>query len=145
MTDHVSLNGRSKIMRAIKGKNTKPELYVRSLLHREGYRFRIHRKDLPGTPDIVFFSRKKAIFINGCFWHQHEDPLCPISQKPSSNKEYWEPKLKRNKERDKIAHDKLKKLGWEIFVVWECSLKDEKTLRESLLKFIGSTKYVARP
>ena len=138
MADHVSPEGRSRIMRAIRSAHTKPELIVRKLLHSQGYRYRLHRRDLPGKPDIVFPSRKKIIFVHGCFWHQHESSKCQISQKPRSNKNYWLPKLERNKQRDREAQDKLKALGWKVLVLWECEVKFEGKLQKKVNRFLGS-------
>ena len=125
-------------MRAIRSAHTKPELIVRKLLHSQGYRYRLHRRDLPGKPDIVFPSRKKIIFVHGCFWHQHESSKCQISQKPRSNKNYWLPKLERNKQRDREAQDKLKALGWKVLVLWECEVKFEGKLQKKVNRFLGS-------
>jgi DNA mismatch endonuclease (patch repair protein) len=109
-------------MTAIKAKNTKPELIVRSLVHKLGYRFRLHAKDLPGKPDVVFRSRKKVIFVHGCFWHLHPDPNCADSRKPKSNTGYWNAKLERNVARDAAHLDALKALGWRPMVLWECEI-----------------------
>lgn len=108
-------------MRAVKSKGTKPELKVRKLLHHAGYRYRLHRKDLPGNPDIVFPRRCAAIFIHGCFWHQH--PGCRHADRPSSNNEYWTKKLNRNVERDERNIASLREMGWKALVLWECELK----------------------
>ena len=121
MTDRISLGQRSRIMSRIKSKNTKPEMIVRKHLHSLGYRFRLHDKNLPGKPDIVLKKYMTAIQVRGCFWHQHG---CKFSNSPKSNKSYWLPKLKRNKERDNTNDRKLKKLGWKLVVFWECKLKN---------------------
>ncbi len=135
MSDTFSPDKRSWIMRQVKSKNTSPELRVRSLLHGMGYRFRLHRRDLPGAPDIVFPGRKKAIFVHGCFWHGHS---CPRgSRLPKSNAEYWKKKIARNKERDQRHIEDLFDLGWETLVVWECEVKDTDSLRERLKRFLG--------
>lgn len=112
-------------MQRVKQKNTAPEKIVRSLLHRLGYRFRIHRKDLPGTPDIVLPSRRVAIFVHGCFWHGHD---CRRGRAPSSNLEYWGPKLASNRERDSRKAAALAAAGWRVVVVWQCELDDEFAL-----------------
>lgn len=112
-------------MRRIQGKNTKPEIFLRSQLHRAGFRFRVHRKDLPGTPDIVFPSRRKVIFVHGCFWHQHS--LCREGRMPTTRQEYWKPKLERNVARDAATTDRLRGLGWGVLVVWECRLEKTPT------------------
>lgn len=125
-------------MRRIGQKNTEPELTVRRLLHFLGYRFRLHRKDLPGTPDIVFPGRKKIIFVHGCFWHQHQDVKCKKTKIPRTNTDYWIPKLKKNVERDKMQQSQLLDLGWNIFVVWECETKDIEKLAKRLVTFLES-------
>jgi len=125
MADRLSLSARSSLMQRVKQKNTAPEKIVRSLLHRLGYRFRIHRKDLPGTPDIVLPSRRVAIFVHGCFWHGHD---CRRGRAPSSNLEYWGPKLESNRERDSRKAAALAAAGWRVVVVWQCELDDEFAL-----------------
>lgn len=125
MTDRLSPSARSSLMQRVKQKNTAPEKIVRSLLHRLGYRFRIHRKDLPGTPDIVLPSRRVAIFVHGCFWHGHD---CRRGRAPSSNLEYWGPKLASNRERDSRKAAALAAAGWRVVVVWQCELDDEFAL-----------------
>jgi DNA mismatch endonuclease (patch repair protein) len=138
MTDRLSAEARSRIMRAIRNKNTKPELAVRKYLFKQGYRYRLHPKQLPGKPDLSFPSRKKAIFIHGCFWHQHSAPDCPIRVVPSSNKKYWRPKLRRNVSRDRENAAHLRKLGWKSLVVWECELRDNTAkARKRIKKFLG--------
>lgn len=119
---------RSRIMRAVKSKDTAPEMTVRRLAHRMGYRFRLHRKDLPGKPDVVFPRLHKALFVHGCFWHGHN---CPRgSRVPKTNADYWTKKISRNRTRDDKAQRSLKALGWRVFVVWECELSDiEKAAR----------------
>ena len=108
-------------MRGVKQKNTKPELLVRRAIHRAGYRFRIHKKDLPGRPDIVLPRHKIVIMVHGCFWHQHG---CKISNKPASNVDFWEKKFNRNKERDKENLVACKELGWKVLTIWECEVTD---------------------
>ena len=110
-------------MSRIRSKGMKPEMVVRKLVHGMGYRFRLHRKDLPGKPDLVFGPRKKVIFVHGCFWHQHDDPACKITRRPKSRLEYWGPKLSRNVERDRQAKDTLTELGWKSLTIWECETK----------------------
>lgn len=112
-------------MRRIRSKDTKPEMALRSSLHKHGYRFRLHAKDLPGKPDIVFRSLKKAIFVHGCFWHQHENPNCVDSRIPNSRPDYWQPKLLRNKERDIEHTNNLRMMGWKVKTVWECELSSQ--------------------
>jgi DNA mismatch endonuclease (patch repair protein) len=126
---------RRRIMRAVRSENTGPERRVRSLLSRLGYRYRLHRKGLPGKPDIVLASRRKAIFIHGCFWHQH--PGCRKAGIPKSRRSYWLPKLRGNSRRDSDAVNALNALGWNTLVVWQCELANEGALTESLCKFLG--------
>jgi DNA mismatch endonuclease (patch repair protein) len=125
---------RSANMRAIRSKDMRPELAVRSLVHRLGYRFRLHRKDLPGKPDLVFASRRKVIFVHGCFWHSHG---CKIAHAPKSNLAYWGPKLERNRLRDKKNIGQLSASGWKSLVIWECETSDEPGLRKRVVKFLG--------
>jgi DNA mismatch endonuclease (patch repair protein) len=126
---------RRENMRAIRSKDMRPELAVRSLVHRLGYRFRLHRKDLPGKPDLVFVSRRKAIFVHGCFWHSHDG--CKVAHVPKSNVGYWGPKLERNQSRDSQNAEALRAEGWEAMVIWECETRDEDNLRKSVEKFLG--------
>ena len=123
MVDKVSREIRSRTMRHVLGKNTKPELVVRSVLHRMGYRFSLGGKDLPGRPDIVLPKHQTVIFVHGCFWHRH--PRCKMASTPSSNTEYWNSKFQRNVERDQEAATMLKKLGWKVLVIWECEIRKE--------------------
>ena len=111
-------------MSRVSGKNTKPELVVRSLLHNIGYRFRLHRNDLPGKPDIILPKYKKIIFVHGCFWHVHDG--CNFSMTPSSRKEFWSEKFETNEKRDKRNYDALLASGWRVLVVWECAIKTRK-------------------
>lgn len=122
-------------MAAIKAKNTKPEIRVRRLLHSLGYRYRLHRKDFPGKPDIVFIGRRKAIQIHGCFWHQHQG--CKAAHVPLSRLEYWQPKLARNVARDAASLKALFAAGWEVAVFWECEVKKGDGLQERLVRFLG--------
>lgn len=121
MVDHVTPELRSFIMSKVGQKNTKPELALRKALHRLGYRYRLHRRDLPGKPDLVFPSQRKVIFVHGCFWHGH---ACRWGQLPKSRPEYWKPKIETNKERDKRVLSQLGVSGWESMVVWQCDLRD---------------------
>ena len=122
-------------MRRIRKTDTKPELAVRRLAHDMGYRYRLHRRDLPGTPDLVFPGRHKVIFVHGCFWHQHD---CRLGQKqPSANPDYWLPKLARNVERDAENQTRLAQLGWEALIVWECEIKDTRGLRDRIRAFLA--------
>lgn len=116
-------------MQQVKGKDTKPELTVRSLLHRMGYRFRLHRKDLPGTPDLVFPARRVALFVHGCFWHGHG---CRIGRLPKSRLDYWAPKIDANRARDARKQAALAAAGWRVAVVWQCELADIEGLAARL-------------
>ncbi len=124
---------RSQIMSRISGKDTKPELIVRSLLHKMGYRFRIHRSDLPGKPDITLPKHKKVIFIHGCFWHGHKG--CSRSKRPETNRLFWERKLNGNILRDKANITKLRELGWGVLIIWTCEIKEQTILKEKLVSF----------
>jgi len=130
------------VMKANKKRDSKPELFVRRLLHALGYRYRLHARDLPGSPDIVFRSRHKVIFVHGCFWHQHPDARCPLRTHPRSNIQYWRPKLSRNRERDKENEKKLADIGWTYLTVWECELKEPAVLRARLVKFLEGPRRV---
>lgn len=111
---------RSEMMRRVRGRDTSPELFVRSALHRRGLRFRIHRRDLPGRPDIVLPGLRVVVFVHGCFWHGHD---CPRGRPPASNREFWLPKLQANRRRDDAAEKALRLAGWRVETVWQCSLK----------------------
>jgi DNA mismatch endonuclease (patch repair protein) len=138
MAEHISAASRSRIMRAIKSKNTKPELLVRKYLFSRGYRYRLHCINLPGRPDIVLPKFKKIILVNGCFWHQHQKKSCKISSVPTSNRAYWIPKLQRNRLRDQNNINILRNLGWRVLVVWECDLRKSATMALSRInKFLG--------
>lgn len=134
--DIVSKEVRSRIMASVRQKNTGPERIVRSLLHHMGFRFRLHPKKLPGTPDIVLPRYKMAIFVHGCFWHQHKD--CPKAKRPTSNREYWEQKLDQNIERDNARIAALQHATWSVLVVWECETKDPDALAERLKRSLSS-------
>ncbi|MFA6104498.1 MAG: DNA mismatch endonuclease Vsr [Victivallaceae bacterium] len=121
---------RKELMALIKSKNTKPEIIVRKLLFHIGYRYRLHREDLPGKPDITLSKYKTVIWVNGCFWHFHKN--CPNGHIPKTNTEFWNTKIVRNVERDKENKLKLKKLGWKVIVIWECEVKNESTLVSKL-------------
>ncbi len=132
MVDIISKEKRSWNMSRIKGKDTKPEMVVRSLLHKMGYRFRLHRKDLPGCPDIVFPKYKSVLFIHGCYWHRHKG--CKYAYDPKSRIDFWEKKFQGNVERDRKQQRELKKLGWKVIVIWECQIKDVKYLTDMIEK-----------
>jgi DNA mismatch endonuclease, patch repair protein len=134
MADIVSRSKRKEMMSSVKQRHTKPEIAVRKLLHRLGYRFRLHSKKLPGTPDIVLPKYKAVIFVHGCFWHQHEG--CRKSRRPTSNVEFWNEKLDKNIERDERKESELKNAGWKVLTVWDCEIKDENLLIEKIKKFL---------
>ena len=136
MADTVSQQRRSEIMSRIRDRDTKPEMAVRRLVHVMGYRYRLHRRDLPGKPDLAFPGMKKAIFVHGCFWHQHEDTVCRKSSLPKTNQEFWLPKLRRNAERDAEQQAQLAVLGWDILVIWECETAKGKGLAERIGSFL---------
>lgn len=126
---------RSPDMGRIRSKDTQPELVVRRILRSLGYGYRIHCKDLPGTPDIVFLGKRKVIFVHGCFWHHHLG--CKRATLPKSNQDYWLNKLSRNMRRDKTIELCLQRMGWQVLVVWECETKQPNSLREALSTFLG--------
>lgn len=125
---------RSRRMSLVRGKDTKPEMLVRRLVHGMGYRYRLHARDLPGNPDLVFPSRGKVVFVHGCFWHRHG--TCKNTRWPKSKLDFWRPKLEQNRLRDKINSRRLSKLGWRVFVVWECQLSKLPTLARRLRAFL---------
>ncbi|HHT9706110.1 DNA mismatch endonuclease Vsr [Legionella pneumophila serogroup 8] len=135
--DRFSKQIRSKIMSKIKGENTKPELIVRSFLHSHGYRFRLHDKTIPGCPDIVLKKYNALVFVHGCFWHNHDVPICKISHTPKSNTAYWQDKIQKNVLRDEKNILVLTKMGWRVFIIWECECKQESHLQELSLKICG--------
>ena len=126
MTDIVSPEKRSEMMSGIRGRNTKPEIIVRRLLHKLGYRFRLHRKDLPGKPDIVLPKWNIAVFVNGCYWHGHED--CDLFRPPKSRMEFWTGKIEGNRARDRRNHAALQEAGWKILIIWECAVSKKLRL-----------------
>lgn len=132
MTDVFDQAKRSEIMASVRTKNTKPEIRLRSYLHRLGFRFRLHRKDLPGKPDIVLPKYSTAVFVHGCFWHGHD---CRKGRLPTTNVEFWEAKISKNRERDAQAVRELEQLGWEVRTVWECSLLEDA---EQLVQALNS-------
>lgn len=133
--DRFDAQQRSRIMSAVRSEDTQPERIVRSLTHNLGFRYSLHRKDLPGSPDLVFNSRRKVIFVHGCFWHQHTH--CSRSKTPATRQDYWLPKLKANQVRDRRNTRQLHQLGWEVLIVWECELKNVDKLRMRLLSFLS--------
>ena len=126
---------RSRTMRAVKGRDTGPEMIVRRLVHSMGYRYRLHGGNLPGKPDLVFSSLRKVIFVHGCFWHQHN---CRRgSRLPKSNQDYWAPKLQRNQQRDREHQLRLREVGWNVLVIWECEIKNRDALRLQIKAYLG--------
>jgi DNA mismatch endonuclease (patch repair protein) len=133
---------RSENMRRIRSKDMRPELAVRSLVHKMGYRFRLHRRELPGKPDLVFVSRRKVIFVHGCFWHSHEG--CKSAHVPKTNLDYWEPKLERNRARDARSIAALKADDWKTLVIWECETHTGSTLKKRIKAFLSASRAAAR-
>ena len=134
--DIWSKQKRSEVMSKIRGENTKPEMILRSHLFRLGFRFRVHKKDLPGKPDIVFPKYQTIIFVHGCFWHYHKD--CREGRIPSTNSKFWKEKLFKNVEKDKRHTEALQELGWKVIVIWECEI--EKNIGQTLDKLIVEIK-----
>ena len=128
--DKLTPEERSKLMSKVHGKNTKPERLVRSMLHRAGYRFSLHRKDLPGKPDVTLRKYKTVVFVHGCFWHRHEG--CKKTTMPQSNVDFWRTKFERNVANDRKHRVELERLGWKVLVVWECELKRPEEVLERL-------------
>lgn len=133
--DTLSPQERSERMGRVRNKDTKPEMMVRRLVHRLGFRYRLHGKKLPGHPDLVFKSRKKLIFVHGCFWHRHEG--CPLCRWPKSRMDFWKPKLEANRNRDLAAQKRLTEEGWSFLVIWECEIKDTQRLAKLISDFLG--------
>lgn len=134
--DTLTRKERSRIMALVKSKDTRPELLVRRLVHGLGYRYRLHVRHLPGCPDLVFSSRRKVIFVSGCFWHRH---ACPNGRRlPKSRVGFWGTKLEANKTRDMKKRRQLGKLGWKVLVVWECQTSRVKELTEKIVRFLDS-------
>ncbi len=136
MAHTVTPEHRSAIMSRIRSKDMKPEMAVRRLTHGMGYRYRLHRRDLPGKPDLVFPSRRKVVFVHGCFWHRH--PGCGRARLPKSNRDFWLAKFQRNVERDAEQLQRLADQGWSVLVVWECEVQDESATAARLRDFLGT-------
>lgn len=134
MTDRITKQQRSRLMSRIRSRDTKPELIVRSLTHRLGYRFRLFRRDLPGRPDLVFVARRSVIFVHGCFWHQH--PSCRKATIPQTRPKFWIEKLKRNQERDALVTAALEGKGWRVLLIWECETRNIETLQQKIIGFL---------
>ena len=135
MADHVDRAKRSLIMAAVHSKDTKPEMVVRKIVHRLGYRYRLHAAGLPGKPDLVFPARGKVIFVHGCFWHRHSN--CRYATSPKTDVSFWEAKFSANVVRDRRNTRQLKKLGWSVLTVWQCSLKNRERLVKRLDEFLA--------
>ena len=133
MVDNLSPEERSRLMSRVRGKNTKPEMIVRQLAHRLGFRFRLHRRDLPGSPDLVFPGRKKVIFVHGCYWHRHN---CKKATTPKTNVDFWNKKFDDNIMRDNKNLSDLAELGWETMVVWQCEAEKPDNLADRLIEFL---------
>lgn len=135
MTDTLSKEQRSANMRAVKGCGTGPEMAVRKIVHRLGYRYRLHVRSLPGRPDLVFPSRQKVVFVHGCFWHRH--PKCRRATSPKTHKEFWQGKFASNVARDRRASRELKRMDWAVLTVWACELRKPDKLAERLNDFLS--------
>ena len=132
--DTLSPSQRSERMSLIRAKDTAPELRLRRLVHAMGFRYRLHVRDLPGTPDLVFPSRHAVIFMHGCFWHRHKG--CKLARLPKSKLDFWEVKLEKNRLRDRLHQRKLRALGWRVLVVWECQLHDPESVERIVAEFL---------
>lgn len=137
VVDTQSPAQRSVRMSRVRSRDTKPELRVRRKVHCLGYRYRVHRRDQPGRPDIVFGPRRKVILVHGCFWHGHEDPACKLARSPKSRLEFWGPKLARNRERDSEVLRRLSESDWQVLTLWECQLGDDVRLERRVRDFLG--------
>ena len=136
MTDTLTVAQRSRRMSLVRGKHTKPELLVRRLVHSMGFRYSLHRDDLPGCPDLVFTRLQKVIFVHGCFWHRHPSSRCRLARLPKSRLDFWRPKLESNRIRDEKIKRALRSLGWKIMVVWECQLSHKEQLQNKIRRFL---------
>lgn len=133
--DTLTIEQRSERMGRVRGANTGPELIVRRIVHDLGFRYRLHRRDLPGVPDLVFVARRKAIFVHGCFWHRH-GANCALTRMPKSKRAFWNTKFLANVERDRRSQRRLKTLGWKYLIVWECQLHDTERVKNKLIRFL---------
>ena len=134
--DSLTPEERSEVMRRVRSKGSQPELFVRKLVYGLGYRYRLHAKELPGCPDLVFRSRFKVIFMHGCFWHRHAK--CALARMPKSRVEFWQPKLDGNKKRDEKNKRRLWRAGWKVLTIWECQLKDASHLGSVIGRFLDT-------
>ena len=138
MMDTLTSAERSERMSRIRSKGMRPEMLVRKLVHRSGFRFRLHVRNLPGSPDLVFSGRKKVIFVHGCFWHRHS--RCALARLPKTRLDFWVPKLQANKDRDRKNQAKLRRLGWGVLVIWECCLSAPNSLESKIFEFLEGSK-----
>lgn len=136
--DTLSPKERSERMSRVHSKDTGPEWIVRRLVFAMGYRYRLHARDLPGRPDMVFRKRRKVIFVHGCFWHRHQSVRCPLARLPKSRLDFWLPKLEGNKERDECNKRALVKAGWKVLTIWECELGNTKRLGAAIRRFLDA-------
>ena len=136
MADTLTRIERSERMGRIQNKDTKPEMRVRKIVHGMGYRYRLHKANLPGKPDLVFAGRRKVIFVHGCFWHRHPDPSCALARLPKSKLDFWIPKLEANRQRDEANVRELQHAGWDVLTIWECQLRNEKELKSRIQVFL---------
>lgn len=134
--DSVTPARRSEIMGRVRSRHTKPEMTIRRIVHAMGYRYRLHAKDLPGTPDLVFRARKKVVFVHGCFWHRHAG--CALARLPKSRQEFWLPKLEANRQRDMKSESSLRDAGWDVLTIWECELNDITRLKTRIRGFLDA-------
>lgn len=134
--DTLTQTERSRRMGLVRSADTKPEIFVRRMLSRLGFRYRLHARNLPGCPDIVFRGRKKIIFIQGCFWHRHSSTTCNLARMPKSRKAFWSAKLEANRQRDQVNQRKLRRSGWHVLQVWECELKNIDKLERRIVRFL---------
>jgi DNA mismatch endonuclease, patch repair protein len=137
MVDTLSRMERSERMMLIRGENTGPEMVVRRLVHGMGFRYRLHVGSLPGKPDLVFSSRRKVIFVHGCFWHRHKDSSCKLARLPKSRLDFWRPKLEKNRSRDERVIQELSDEGWKVLTIWECELVDMTFVSEQIRSFLS--------
>ncbi len=135
MTDVYNRTKRSEIMARVRATGTKPELIVRQVAHRLGYRFRLHRRDLPGRPDVVFPRWRRVVLVHGCFWHGHKG--CAKAKRPATNREFWNQKLTRNVERDRENAAALRRVGWRVLVIWECETNDREQIAARISNFLN--------
>ena len=133
--DHVSPAIRSKIMAAVKSADTGPEMLIRRALHRLGYRYGLHRNDLPGKPDLVFRSRRKVVFVHGCFWHGHN---CKKGRLPKTRIEFWTEKISKNRARDRRSVRELRKYGWSSITIWQCQTRSQQKIVDKIVRFLES-------